>query len=482
MTKRPSRAAKMLPPSKAATGNLESFDVLTATNPVTGGIVRDVTPDDDKLVENKIQRAADAFATWRKKTFAERADVLRAIAADMRDRIEDLAPVMTEEMGKPIREARGEVEKAAWCAEHYAEHAESYLSTTVLPSDATRSYVQHLPLGPVLGILPWNAPFWLAFRFCAPALMAGNTCLMKHDPHVPGCAQAIADLFARAGIPEGIFQALMLETPKVEAVIRDQRIRAVSFTGSTRGGAAVASIAASEIKPAVLELGGSDPSIVLADADLEKAAEVLTLSRIINAGQSCIAAKRIIVEEPVYDRMTELLAEKLGKLTLGDPAQETTDVGPIARDDLRQELHRQVQATVEAGARCLMGGELPDGSGYFYPVTLLADVEPGMCAFAEETFGPVAVLVRAQDAEHALELANDTSFGLASSVWTSTERGEAMAAEIEAGQVSVNGIVKTDPRLPSGGIKKSGYGRELGPHGILEFVNAQQVWVGPQRS
>lgn len=453
--------------------------MLTAIDPTTGNIVRQVKPDDVVAIEGKLKAAQNAGPAWRAKTYEERAEVLRAVARTMRERLEQLAPLMTEEMGKPIKEARGEVEKAAWCAEHYAEQAESYLATETIASDATHSYVQYLPLGTVLGILPWNAPFWLAFRFCAPALMAGNTCLMKHDPHVPGCAEAIENLFRLAGAPDGIFQSLLIETPDVEAVIRDPRISAVSFTGSGKGGAAVASVAASEIKPAVLELGGSDPSIVLADADLEKAADVLTLSRIINAGQSCIAAKRIIVEDAVYDRMEVLLTERLGALKVGDPAREDTDVGPIARADLRDELHRQVQTSVDAGARCIMGGDLPAGAGYFYPVTLLADVEPGMCAFREETFGPVAVLIRARDEAHALELANDTEYGLAASVWTDADRGEAMARDIAAGQVSVNGIVKTDPRLPSGGIKKSGYGRELGPHGILEFVNAQQVWVGP---
>lgn len=453
--------------------------MLTAINPATAKVVRDVNPDDAAALEGKLKAAADARAGWRANSFAERAEVLKAVAAHMRDHRAELAPLMTEEMGKPIREALAEVDKAAWCAEHYAEHAEAYLATKVIESDATRSYVQHLPLGTVLGILPWNAPFWLAFRFAAPALMAGNTCLMKHDSHVPGCARAIEDIFARVGAPTGIFQSLLLENPAVEGVIRDKRVHAVSFTGSTRGGAAVAAIAASEIKPAVLELGGSDPSIVLADADLEKAADVLTLSRIINAGQSCIAAKRLIIEDAVYNQMTALMKDRLGALRLGNPASEETDVGPIARDNLRQELHRQVRATIDAGARCLLGGDLPEGDGFFYPVTLLADVEPGMCAFAEETFGPVAVLIRARDEAHALEMANDTDYGLAASVWTDTARGEEMAARIEAGQVSVNGIVKTDPRLPSGGIKRSGYGRELGPHGIHEFVNAQQVWVGP---
>lgn len=456
--------------------------MLTAIDPATGRVVREVTPDSDSDVEAKLARAREAYASWRETSFGERARLMKAVAAHMRAHVDQLAPLMTEEMGKPIREARGEVEKAAWCAEHYADFAEAYLARINLGSDATKSYVQHLPLGTVLGILPWNAPFWLAFRFCAPALMAGNTCLMKHDPHVPGCSAAIADVFRAVDAPPGVFDSLFLETPAVEKVIRDPRIQAVSFTGSTRGGSAVASIAASEIKPAVLELGGSDPSIVLADADLDKAADILKLSRIINAGQSCIAAKRIIVEAPVYDAMVEKLKARLAALKLGDPAKEDTDIGPIARKDLLDELARQVKSTVDAGARCLLGGEPVEGEGYFYPVTLLADVEPGMCAFEEETFGPVAVVIRADDEEHALKLANDTEYGLAASVWSTAERGEALAKRIEAGQVAVNGIVKTDPRLPSGGIKRSGYGRELGPHGIHAFVNAQQVWIGPVKS
>ncbi|WP_084419685.1 NAD-dependent succinate-semialdehyde dehydrogenase [Henriciella litoralis] len=453
--------------------------MLKAVNPATGAVVREVTPDTDAEINAKLDKAVSAYKLWKEKSFAERGALLKAVAAYMRENIDTLGPVMTEEMGKPKNESIGEVEKSAWCAVHYADNAESYLSRQVLESDATLSYVQHLPIGPILGILPWNAPFWLAFRFAAPALMAGNSCVMKHDPNVPGCAEAIEKCFVEAGAPEGLFQALYVETPRVEAIIRDKRVRGVSFTGSSRGGAAVAGIAGSEIKPAVLELGGSDPSIVLADADFEKATDILTLSRIINAGQSCIAAKRIIVEDSAYETVKDLMVKKLGALKVGDPTSETTDVGPIARAELRDGLHAQVTKTIKEGANCLMGGEIPDGDGFFYPVTLLADVKPGMCAFTEETFGPVAVLIRAKDEAHALEMANDTDYGLAASVWTDTARGEEMAARIDAGQVSVNGIVKTDPRLPSGGTKSSGLGRELGPHGILEFVNAQQVWIGP---
>ena len=455
--------------------------MLKAVNPATGQTVRETSLDSEADVNAKIEASVAAFHKWKKTSFAERGKLLKAVAAYMREHVETLAPIMTEEMGKPIKEAHGEVAKSALCADHYADHAEGYLSRQVLESDASLSYVQHLPIGPILGILPWNAPFWLAFRFAAPSLMAGNTCLMKHDPHVPGCAEAIAECFAKAGAPEGLFQALYLETPSVEAVIRDDRIRGVSFTGSSKGGSAVAGIAGSAIKPAVLELGGSDPSIVLADADLDKATDVLTLSRIINAGQSCIAAKRIIIEESVFEKVEALMRQKLSALKVGDPRETTTDVGPIARPDQRDQLHRQVQTTISEGADCLLGGELPGGDGYFYPVTLLSNVKPDMCAFNEETFGPVAVLIRARDADHALELANDTRYGLAASIWTDTDRGEAMASSIDTGQVSINGIVKTDPRLPSGGTKASGLGRELGPHGILEFVNAQQVWIGPAR-
>lgn len=455
--------------------------MLTAIDPSTGKTLREVQPASPTEVERILDTAEAAYQSWKQTTFAERARVLKDVAKLMRDDIENLAILMTEEMGKPIKEARGEVQKAAWCAEHYADHAEAYLASETIESDATHSYVQYLPLGVILGILPWNAPFWLAFRYAAPTLMAGNTCVMKHDPHVPACAEAIAKLFERVNAPKGIFQNLPLETPDVEKVIRDDRIQAVSFTGSDKGGAAVASIAASEIKHSVLELGGSDPAIVLADANLEEAADIITLSRIINAGQSCIAAKRIIVEAPVYDRMVELLEERLGRLKMGDPREESTDIGPIAREDLCDNLDRQVSETIKAGARCLLGGERPSGPGYFYPVTLLADVTQEMTGGCEETFGPIAVVMKAENETDALAMANNTRYGLAAAVWTDAKRGEAMAAKIETGQVAINGIVKTDPRLPSGGIKRSGFGRELGPHGIREFVNAQQVWIGPKK-
>ncbi|RFF28771.1 MULTISPECIES: NAD-dependent succinate-semialdehyde dehydrogenase [unclassified Wenzhouxiangella] len=455
---------------------------LRSINPTTGKTQYEVEALSDDALEQRLAGAQSAFAGWKLASFSDRATVLNNVAGLMREDVENLARLMTDEMGKPIREARGEVEKAAWCAEHYAGHAEEYLATEYLASDASESYVQYLPLGVILGILPWNAPFWLAFRFAAPTLMAGNTCVMKHDPNVPACAEAIGKLFERAGAPAGLFANLPLETERVERVIRDKRVQAVSFTGSERAGGIVASTAAAEIKHSVLELGGSDPAIVLADAELEKAADTICLSRIINAGQSCIAAKRIIVESPVHDHFVELLHERLARLKLGDPSEESTDIGPIAREDLRENLHSQVRKTIEAGADCPLGGELPEGEGWFYPVTLLTGVGPEMTASCEETFGPVAVVMKVDSEDEAIELANDTDYGLAAAVWTSTERGVAMASRLETGQVAVNGIVKTDPRLPSGGVKRSGIGRELGPHGIREFVNAQQVWVGPVKA
>ena len=452
--------------------------MLTATNPYTGKPIQDYTALDENGIQQRIGAAHEASCDWQAKSIDERKQVLHAVAASLRNNKALLAKLMAEEMGKPIKEGGPEVEKAAWCAEHYADHAETYLQHEELASDASLSYVCYQPLGTLLGILPWNAPLWLAFRYLAPALMAGNTCVMKHDPNVPGCAEAIAKVFEEAGAPANIMVNLPVETPLVEKAIRDPRIAAVSFTGSAGAGSKVASMAASEIKHSVLELGGSDPLIVLEDADLETAADIATLSRIINAGQSCIAAKRVIVEASVYDDFVDRLYSRLEKLKLGDPLEETTDVGPIARFDLRENLHRQVSETIADGARCLLGGEMPEGDGFVYPVTMLADVTPDMVAFREETFGPVMCVIKADNAEHALAMANDTEFGLGAAVWTANQKlAREMAMKLNAGQVAINGIVKTDPRLPSGGIKKSGYGRELGPHGIKEFVNAKQIWI-----
>lgn len=452
--------------------------MLIATNPTTGEVVRKASPDSDAEVIQKISAAKSAYNKWRRASFEDRAAFLLRVAEVHRSRAKELALLMTEEMGKPVREGLGEIEKCAKTAEFYAENGAKYLEREVIKSDASLSYVQYLPLGTVLGILPWNSPFWLAFRVAIPALLAGNACLIKPDPNLPGCGAALADAFRKAGGPPGLFDVLQVETPRVEAIIRDKRIAAVSFTGSSGAGAQVAAVAASEIKPAVLELGGSDPAIILEDADLEAAATKTCIARTICAGQSCIAAKRVLVQRSIYEKFTEIFQAKLAAIQQGDPALESTDMGPLARADLRDQLHRQVMDSVNKGARLLLGGKIPEGPGSFYPVTLLADVKPGMAAFEEETFGPVASLTPVENLEEALELANHTEYGLASSIWTSAKRGEAMARDIEAGQVVINGVVKTDARLPSGGIKRSGYGRELGGHGIREFTNVQQVWIG----
>ncbi|HET6655232.1 MAG TPA: NAD-dependent succinate-semialdehyde dehydrogenase [Gammaproteobacteria bacterium] len=451
------------------------FDVI---NPATGKTVRQIAWHDADEIERKLAAAEQAFTTWRALDFTARGEQLETVAKTLRAGINRHAGLMTEEMGKPVREARGEVEKTAKCCEHYAQNAARYLAPDTIESDAARSWVQYLPLGTVLGILPWNSPYWLAARVFAPALMAGNTVIIKHDSHVPGCALAIEAAFREAGAPDGLLQVLIVDNDRAMNTIRDRRIHAVSFTGSTRGGRAVASVAAGEIKPAVLELGGSDPAVVLADSDLAKAVDTLATSRFICAGQSCIAAKRILVEASVYEPFIKAFQKRLEALKVGDPTHAGTDIGPLARAEIRDQLHDQVTRSIKAGAKCLLGGTLPEGPGSFYPVTLLADVPLDAPAFSEETFGPVAAVRAVDDAEQALAIANDTEYGLAASIWTTPERGEAMAARFEAGQVAINGIVKTDPRLPSGGIKCSGYGRELGPHGIHEFVNAQQVWRG----
>lgn len=450
---------------------------LIATNPATGAIVKRYDTLDAEGIHSEINRAETAFASWKNTSFAERAKVLNNVAIALRDYKSEFIELMANEMGKPYKEGGPEVEKAAMCSEYYAQHAEQFLKDEILASDASRSFVTYQPLGVILSILPWNAPIWLASRFYAPTLMAGNTCVVKHDPNVPGCAQLLGKIFDEAA-PSGVYVNTPIVNADAEKAIAHPAVQAVSFTGSSKAGSIVASTAAKYIKHAILELGGSDPFIVFSDADLDKAVNIAALSRIINAGQSCIAAKRLIVMHDIYDTFIEKLKTKLAILKVGNPMDESTDVGPLARADLRENLDRQVSESIAAGAKCLLGGKPLAGEGFYYPVTLLTDVTEDMAVFKEETFGPVAVVIKAESVEQAVSLANNTDYGLGAGVWTNdTQLAEKIALQINAGQVAINGIVKTDPRLPSGGIKRSGYGRELGPHGIKEFVNAKQIWI-----
>jgi len=451
---------------------------MKVVNPATGQPIRDYPEHDESEVAGRLERAEQAFAAWRRTPFAERARLMSAAGDILRDRAGDYGRLITEEMGKPIAAAEGEVDKCAWVCEFYAENAERYLTPEPVGTDASRSLVRYDPLGPVLAIMPWNFPFWQVFRFAAPALMAGNVGLLKHAGNVPGTALAIEEVFRDAGFPEGAFATLLIPSSRVADVIRHPAVRAVTLTGSDKAGMEVAAEAGRQLKKTVLELGGSDPFIVLADADPVETAKQAARARTINTGQSCIAAKRFIVEEPIADRFEEEMVKAMEALRIGDPLDRGTEIGAMAREDLMDDLDDQVRRSIEAGAVLRTGGKRIDREGWFYAPTVLSGVRPGMPAFDEETFGPVAAVIRARDTQEAIELANRSRFGLGASLWTSDPaRGEALAAEIEAGSVFVNGAVKSDPRLPFGGIKASGYGRELADVGIREFVNIKTVWV-----
>ncbi|MFD1562655.1 NAD-dependent succinate-semialdehyde dehydrogenase [Haloarchaeobius amylolyticus] len=452
---------------------------MDAVNPATGEQLAEYTEDDDADVEATLETAVDAFETWRDRPLREREDLLASAGDVLRENKRRYAELMTEEMGKPISQAVAEVEKCVWACDHYAEHASAYLEADHHPSPpGTSVKTVHDPLGPVLAVMPWNFPFWQVIRFAAPYLTAGNVGLLKHASNVPGCAMALEEVFREAGYPEGVFQTLLVGSSKVEDVLTDDRVRAATLTGSGPAGRAVAETAGKHLKKTVLELGGSDPFVVLDDADLDRAVETGVQARTQNGGQSCIAAKRFIVHEAVYDEFVDRFVDEFESLTVGDPMDEATDVGPQVDPDLMAQLHDQVEASVEAGATVLTGGDPLDREGAFYPPTVLTDVPEGCPADAEETFGPVAAVYEVADETEAIELANETRFGLGASLWTDDrERGQRLAREIDAGCVYINEMTKSDPRVPFGGIKDSGYGRELSEAGIKEFVNRKTVWV-----
>ena len=451
---------------------------LTSINPATGELIDRYDEFTDQEIDDCLARAEAAFRRHRETSFAERAAAMRRAADILEERSRTWGELMTREMGKPIRQAVAEAEKCAWVCRYYAEHAEDFLADSPRATDAHRSFVAFQPLGPILAVMPWNFPFWQVFRFAAPALMAGNVGLLKHASNVMGCALAIEEILREAGFDGDAFQTLLISSDPVDRIIADDRIRGATLTGSDAAGRAVGEEAGGQLKPSVLELGGSDPFIVLADADLDRAVEVGVQARMQNNGQSCIAAKRFILEAPIAEAFTERFVARMEAQTMGDPMQEETDLGPLARKDLRGDIHDQVERAVDDGARCVTGGQPVDGAGFYYPPTVLSDVHPGTVAFEEEIFGPVASLVTARDADHAVELANRSPFGLGGAVFTEDlDKGEDVARRLEVGCAFVNEMVKSDPRLPFGGVKISGYGRELAEFGIREFVNIKTVWV-----
>lgn len=452
---------------------------ITTINPATGAKVADYPRMDAQQVQQALATAEERFQAWRQSSFTTRAERMRKAAQHLRASAPAFARLMAEEMGKPIKDGRAEVEKCAWVCEYYAEQAATFLAPERIVTDASESFVTYQPLGVILAVMPWNFPFWQVFRFAAPALMAGNAGVLKHASNVPGCALAIEEVFTAAGFPAGLFTTLLVGSDAVESIIANPVVRAVSLTGSTPAGRATAAKAGAMLKKCVLELGGSDPYVILEDADLALAAATCASSRLINAGQSCIAAKRFIVVERQRSAFEKLFVDRMAAAKMGDPLDEATEVGPQARHDLRDELHQQVQKSIENGARCLLGGQIPDGAGAYYPPTVLTDVRPGMPAYDEELFGPVAAIIPVADEAEAIRVANDSCFGLGAAVFTQDlAKGRQIATtQLEAGACFVNAFVKSDPRLPFGGIKESGYGRELSHHGIREFVNIKSVYI-----
>ena len=452
---------------------------ISTTNPATGETIETYAEMSAGEIQEIIEKTSEAQRAWSQTTFAERSERLRTLASILREDQQRLATLISQEMGKPIAQARAEVEKCALGCDFYADHAEAFLAPEVVETDASRSFVAYRPLGVVLAIMPWNFPFWQVLRFAAPALMAGNGALLKHASNVTGCALAIEELFSRAGYPGNLFRTLRIRSDAVESVLDHPYVAAATLTGSTEAGQAVAAAAGKRVKKTVLELGGSDPYVILEDADLDATVTACATGRLQNTGQSCIAAKRFIVVEPVLEAFTKKLVEAFGTYSMGDPLDGQTTIGPLARADLRDGVHDQVKKSLERGAALLLGGEVPEGKGAYYPPTILANVQKGMPAYDEEVFGPVAAVIAAQDEEDAIRIANDTPYGLGAAVFTQDlARGERIAAErLEAGNCFVNAFVKSDPRVPFGGVKASGYGRELSVHGIREFVNTKTVYI-----
>ena len=452
---------------------------IASINPATGETLKTFEPLSSPEIETKLQLANQTFKTFRRTSFESRSQRMFKAAEILELEKRELGTLMTTEMGKPLKAAIAEAEKCAWVCRYYAENAAKYLSDQIVETNAKKSYVYFQPLGPVLAIMPWNFPFWQVFRFVAPALMAGNVGLLKHASNVPQCALAIEDIFLRAGFTEGAFQALLIGSDAVEAILRDRRIVAATLTGSEPAGRSVASTAGQQIKKTVMELGGSDPFIVMPSAQLDKAVETAVKARTINNGQSCIAAKRFIVAGEVYDEFTKKFVDAMKALQIGNPMDDSTDIGPLATPQIVEDLTQQVQKAIESGARLLTGGRKVERAGNFYEPTVLDNIDPSTPVSCEETFGPVAMLFRVSNIDEAIELANATPFGLGSAVWTNAvDEQTKFIDEIDAGSIFINGMVASDPRLPFGGIKNSGYGRELAEFGIREFVNIKTVWIG----
>src|SRR5262245_27222845 len=464
------REARPFPPPRRAP--------FASINPATGETIRVFEPLSHADLQARIEVASDAYRRWRLTAFAERARIIKRVADILEEQRAAYGRVITTEMGKPLKAAADEVAKCAWACRYYAEHTAAFLADEPVPVEGAQAFVRYEPLGPILAVMPWNFPFWQVFRFAAPAVMAGNVALLKHAANVPQCALAIEHVFRQAEAPAGVFQTLLITTNQVGSVIDDDRVVAVTLTGSERAGSEVARQAAARIKKSVLELGGSDPFIVMPDADLGDAVRTAVRARVVNNGQSCIAAKRFIVAEAIADEFEHRFVEAMGCLTVGDPLDPSTEVGPLATEEILAGLDDQVQRSIAAGARLLTGGHRLERPGNYYAPTVLADVPAEAPARREELFGPVATLLRARDIETAIGLANETTFGLGASAWTNdpAER-ERFVKDLEAGVVFVNAMVASDPRLPFGGVKRSGYGRELSIHGLREFVSAKTVWI-----